>query len=63
MPLDLRHHSGLLPHLRLIVEAGVVASHLVRRSPDSTYNPNDRRPLRNNHNDPDQQFCIINNMP
>ena len=35
MPLDFRHHSaGLLPALRLIAEAGVVAANLMRRSPD-----------------------------
>jgi hypothetical protein len=34
MPLDFRHHSaGLLPALRLIAEAGIVAAHLMRRSP------------------------------
>jgi hypothetical protein len=35
MSLDLRHDTPrLFPALRLIAEAGVVASHLVRRSPD-----------------------------
>jgi hypothetical protein len=35
VPLDLRHHTPrLFPALYLIAEAGVVASHLVRRSPD-----------------------------
>jgi hypothetical protein len=35
MPLDLGHDpTRLLPALRLIAEAGVVMSHLVRRSPD-----------------------------
>ena len=35
MPLDLGYDTaGLLPALRLIAEAGVVAAHLVRRSPD-----------------------------
>ena len=35
VPLDLRHDPpGFLPALRLIAEAGEVAAHLVRRSPD-----------------------------
>ena len=35
MPLDFRHHSaGLLPALRLVAEAGIVAAHLMRRSTD-----------------------------
>jgi hypothetical protein len=35
MPLDFRHYSaGLLPALRLIAEAGIVAAHLMRRSTD-----------------------------
>jgi hypothetical protein len=35
MPLDLRHDPpGFLPALRLIAETGVIAAHLVRRSPD-----------------------------
>ena len=35
MPLDLGHDAArLAPALRLIAEAGVVAAHLVRRSPD-----------------------------
>jgi hypothetical protein len=35
MPLDFRHDSaGLLPALRLIAEAGIVAAHLMRRSID-----------------------------
>src|SRR6516164_5582106 len=37
MPLDLRYDTArLFPALRLIAEAGVVAAHLVRRSPDWT---------------------------
>jgi hypothetical protein len=35
MPLDLGNHpAGFLPALRLIAEARVVATHLMRRSPD-----------------------------
>ena len=35
MPLDFRHHSArLLPALRLVAEAGIVAAHLMRRSTD-----------------------------
>jgi len=35
MPLHLGHHpAAFLPALRLIAEAGEVAAHLVRRSPD-----------------------------
>jgi len=35
MPLDFRHHSaGLLPALRLVAEAGIVAAQLMRRSTD-----------------------------
>src|SRR5712691_4415071 len=35
VPFDLRYHSsGFLPALRLIAEAGVVAAHLIWRSPD-----------------------------
>src|SRR5260370_10796550 len=35
MPLDLRHDTPrLFPALRLIAEAGVGATHLMRRSPD-----------------------------
>src|SRR6478736_5358829 len=35
VPLDLRHDPpGFVPALRSIAEAGVIAAHLVRRSPD-----------------------------
>src|SRR6266851_4969237 len=35
VPLDLRHNPPrLLPTLRLIAEAGIIAAHLIRRSPD-----------------------------
>ena len=38
MPLDFRYHSaGLLPALRLIAEAGIVAAHLMRRSTDRAF--------------------------
>jgi len=34
-PLDFRHHSArLLPALRPIAEAGIVAAHLMRQSTD-----------------------------
>ena len=38
MPFDLRHNMAwLVPALRLIAEAGVVAPHLVGRSPDRAF--------------------------
>ena len=38
MPFDLDHNvPGLVPALRLIAEAGVVAPYLVRRSPDRAF--------------------------